>query len=100
MEDFIEIHSNTLSKYEAQGLPLPDHIVDYLYQQGYMCDEEYKKFYMDTTRMHKPKLQKIENDDLALELQEKCTRMETIENKNNVVYQAKKQQQVNKGFFG
>ena len=59
--------------------------IDNLYIEGYISDEEYRKFYMDRTRTYVPEL-KQQPDFSGKELHTKGDRMETVQRKNRMLH--------------
>ncbi|WP_428743139.1 hypothetical protein [Tenacibaculum sp.] len=70
-----------------QGFPIPEHIIDYIYVLGYITDEDYKKYYMDSTRTYRPKLD-LNNLEFLEDFHKQCDREEVVENKNVMLYEA------------
>lgn len=86
-ESDLELFICALKVYEGTTMPIPEHLIDYIYVMGYMADLEYKNYYMDSTRMYRPKLT---NNTTAfpLELTARCRREEVVDMKNIQVHDA------------
>ena len=88
METTLELYQNRLDSYRESRLSIPAYIVDYFYKEGYITDQDYKAYWMDTSRMFVPSLRVVESGALEEDIHSKCDREEVIDRKNYLLFQA------------
>lgn len=88
MESIIILNQECLDSFQSLGLPVPGHIVDYFFKEGFITNEDYREYWEHPYRMFVPTIQRVEFASLGDDINAKCGRESVIENKNFLLFQA------------